>query len=587
MDLTFVLFFLPICLAFIIFLFESIIWRYLAVAFGFFALSFFSLYIYFNNQTTAYTFSHELEWLVIILDFLLLGYFFWQGFLYKNKLVSILALLGITLLTVAEWNAPSEDSFTLIIDEFSKLMFLIINIVGGVIVLYALKYVEHETFSPFRKKLFIAYLLVFLSIMNLIVSANNILLFFFLFELTALASYLLIGFRKDEISIKNSLLALWMNQLGGVAILIGILLAEFFFKTISFDLLLLQKNELALIVASFLVIAALIKGAMLPFDKWLLGAMVAPTPVSAMLHSATMVKIAPFIILKLSPILAGSLLGLAVAIFSGFVFLAASYFALSRDIFKEVLGYSTIAMLALMILMASIGTTKSLYIAMILMLFHAISKALLFLTAGVLEKNRQIKKISQMGGLINTAGLSVFFIVIGFISLVLPPFGAFMGKVFAIESIAKELGLNIWFILPLSGMIVGSVLMTLLYFKITSSILSKNQESSSKEKIDSGFLIPLVLLLVFLFVTGFAFFKTDANFKIYLFVLPLFFILLVLFLLYKIPLKYEAAREYHCGENERFEAGNFYFELDERVTKKIYLFFTVFFVGFIFFGVLS
>ncbi|MDQ1339712.1 MAG: ech hydrogenase subunit, partial [Campylobacterota bacterium] len=532
-------------------------------------------------------FSHAAELTVVILDFLLLGYFFWQGFLHKNKLVFILALLGITLLAAAEWNVPNEDSFSLIIDEFSKLMFLIINIVGGVIVLYALKYIEYENISSFRKKLFIAYLLVFLSIMNLIVSANNILLFFFLFELTALASYLLIGFRKDEISTKNSLLALWMNQLGGVAILIGALLSEFFFKTISFDLLLLQKNEFALIVVSFLVMAAFIKGAMLPFDKWLLGAMVAPTPVSAMLHSATMVKIAPFMILKLSPLLAGSLLGLTTAIFSGFVFLAASYFALSRDIFKEILGYSTIAMLALMILMASIGTTESLYIAMILMVFHAISKALLFLTAGVLEKNLQIKKISQMGGLINAARLSVFFIVIGFISLVLPPFGAFMGKVFAIESVTKELGLNIWFILPLLALTIGSVVMTLLYFKITSSILSKNQEASSKEKIDFGFLIPLVLLLIFLFVTGFAFFKTDANFKIYLFALPLFFILLVLFFLYKIPLKYKTAREYHCAESERFEAGNFYFELDENIVKKIYLFFTLFFVGFIFFGVLS
>lgn len=587
MDLVFVLFFLPICLAFIIFLFESIIWRYLTITFGFFTLSFFSLDIYFNNQTTAYTFSHTIEWIVIILDFLLLGYFFWQGFLHKSKLVSILALLGIALLAIAEWNAPSEDSFSLIIDEFSKLMFLIINIVGGVIVLYALKYVEHETFWAFRKKLFIAYLLIFLSIMNLIVSANNILLFFFLFELTALASYLLIGFRKDEISTKNSLLALWMNQLGGVAILIGVLLAEFFFKTTSFDLLLLQKNEFALIVASFLVMAALIKGAMLPFDKWLLGAMVAPTPVSAMLHSATMVKIAPFMILKLSPLLAGSLLGLSTAIFSGFVFLTASYLALSRDIFKEILGYSTIAMLALMILMASIGTIESLYIAMILMFFHAISKALLFLTAGVLEKNHQIKKVSQMGGLVNTASLSVFFIVIGFTSLVLPPFGAFMGKVFAIESITKELSFNIWFILPLAALTIGSVVMTLLYFKITSSILSKNQESSSKEKIDFGFLIPLVLLLIFLFLTGFAFFKTDVDFKIYLFALPLFFIFLVLFLLYKIPLKYETAKEYHCAESERFEAGNFYFELGERVTKKVYLFFTLFFVGFIFFGVLS
>jgi ech hydrogenase subunit A len=185
--------------------------------------------------------------------------------------------------------------------------------------------------------------------------------------------------------------------------------------------------------------AALVKGASLPFEGWLLGAMVAPTPVSAMLHSATMVKIAPYLILKLSPALALSVVGGIISVIGALVFVSASYLALSRSMFKEVLGYSTVALLGLMMALAAVGTSESIALAMALMLFHALSKALLFLSAGALERLHHAKEIGDMKGMVERSPKTVGFILFGFMSLTLPPFGLFMGKMFAIESVASLL----------------------------------------------------------------------------------------------------------------------------------------------------
>lgn len=134
----------------------------------------------------------------------------------------------------------------------------------------------------------------------------------------------------------------------------------------------------------------------MPFSKWLLGAMVAPTPVSALLHSSTMVKIAPFIILRLSPALKDTPVAYVIMALTGFVFIAAAIGALSQDNFKRILAHSTIALLALMIMMAAVATPVTITASLILVLFHGISKSMLFLNAGILEKVFHLKQSSDM-----------------------------------------------------------------------------------------------------------------------------------------------------------------------------------------------
>jgi ech hydrogenase subunit A len=501
MEMVFALISVPLIAAAVLLLLQSTKAQYTLVALTSGIVSVLSAVLLTTGGEIAFSMPFYMEYALAAADVVLLLFFAWQGIIYGSRLVTALALLQLLLFVVAEALSPVSVSPAFVANELSKLMFGIVNIVGSLIVLYAVRYMAFEKMGALRKRLFLAYLLGFISVMNALVVANNILIFFFLFEMTTLASYLLIGFRKDAAAQHNALKALWMNQVGGAAILLAALVAIAQFDTLDFDVLLASSGGHLLLGIALLCMAAFVKGAAIPFDGWLLGAMVAPTPVSAMLHSATMVKIAPFMILKFSPVLAGTLLGGVVSAMGAFVFVAAAYLALSRDLFKEILGYSTIALLGLMMSLAAVGTEEARGLAMMLMVFHALSKALLFLTAGVLEKNHALKSVEAMKGLVRVAPASVAFIILGFVSLTLPPFGLFMGKLFAIELIARQLVEAPWFVLVLLGVVVGSILLTLLYFKVVSALLSKGEDlyPQQREKLSFGFALPLTLLSLLIF----------------------------------------------------------------------------------------
>ena len=444
-----------------------------------FVLGAFSLInIEYSSALVEVVFSDSIHMFFLAVDCLVLIYFLWQGYLKKNRLVVSLAILQIVLFTYVMMLSPQVGSNDIFIDNISSVMYLIINIVGGIIIIFALKYIESEPFERVKKNGFIAMLFFFLSVMNFIVSTNNIEIFFMLFELTTLCSYLLIAYRGDEVSVENSLKALWMNQIGGVAILIALIFSVHYYDTVYFDKLISNIESIYLLPIVFLALAGFIKGASIPFDKWLLGAMVAPTPVSAILHSATMVKIAPYLMLKLAPAMSG-FVSVTVSLIGTFVFFAASLLALSKDYFKEILGLSTIALLALMMALAAIGTEEATDAAIILIMFHAISKALLFLQAGILEKSFHLKYVNEIDGLVNRSPLVVFFIIIGFASLTLPPFGAFIAKFMAIESIANEMIDNPIYAVALVFIALGSVFLTLLYFKVVTKLFAKDVDSTS------------------------------------------------------------------------------------------------------------
>ncbi len=416
-----------------------------------------------------------LDMLFLVADFGLLAYFVSQGVKHKHNIVSGLAIAQTVLLVILILIRPHTDAPKLIVDELAVFMFMLVNIVGGLIAIYALQYIKDENCSEEKRRYFIALLLVFLGVMNLLSCSNDIEWFFLAFELTTLSSFLLIRFRMDEISMGNALRALWMNQIGGVAIILGLIISSLTLGTISFsEILNAEFGGLAFLSVALFSIAAMVKGAQIPFDKWLLGAMVAPTPVSAILHSATMVKIAPFLIIKLSPVLAGTLAGYLVMLTGGLVFVAAALIALGKDNFKEILAYSTIGLLGLMILLGAMGTKLAITAALMLMLFHGIAKALLFLEAGILEKVFHAKKLHEMVRLVERGPISVFLIVFGFLSLTLPPFGAFIGKWLAIETASFNASTNILNLVFMLLITLGSVILILLYFRVMGVILSKD-----------------------------------------------------------------------------------------------------------------
>lgn len=539
---------------------------YIYVAF----LMMLSLNIFFTAQksTISSNFPDIFHTVFIILDIVLLLYFLYQGVKNKNKLVFAFAFIQIVLFVFVIFATPTQKSYDMIVDFSSLVMLLVVNIVGGIIIIYALKYIQNEDFKECKKNLFIAILFFFLGVMNLLVTTNNIEIFFFAFELTTLCSYLLIRYREDDIAIANALLALWMNQIGAVFILLSLLVGIYFYDTIYFDILLSIIDQHFLVPLTLLIVAAFVKGASIPFDKWLVGAMVAPTPVSAILHSATMVKIAPYLILKLSSAFS-PILSMIVLLFGSFIFMSASLLALSKDFFKEILGYSTIALLGLMMAIAAIGTKESTAIVLILIVFHAISKALLFFQAGMLEKVYHLKYLHDIDYLASRSKLIVFFILVGFASLTLPPFGAFIGKFSSIELLCSLIEQNILYLFPFVFILLGSVFLTLLYFKVVTKLLPKSDMKYEKVsipytyKLSSFFLVSLLIYGVYI--------SYEYNFLGTLELLVSSLLLIItLAMLFVVKLKnIKRVKEYNCGEKDQRELGAFYFDISNRYKKLI------------------
>ncbi len=528
---------------------------------GVLSLSALALLVWFDERFVSFALPYFIQYFFIGVDTVLLLFFVWVGLRTKHALVTLLAIVQLLLFVGVLWIAPHESGHDIAVDRLSAMMYLVINLVGGVIVVYALEYIETEPFTQVKKNRFVAILMLFLGIMNLAVSANSIEIFFLAFELTTLSSYLLIGYRQDEISITNSLKALWMNQIGGVMILLGILSSIMLYSTLYFDRLIANASGQMLLPIVFLIFAAFVKGAMFPFHSWLLGAMVAPTPVSAILHSATMVKIAPFLILKLAPSFS-LFLSTTVALLGGFVFVVASLMALNRDFFKEILALSTVALLALMMALAALGNEKATMAAMILIFFHAISKALLFLQAGVLEKLYHAKYISDINSLVDKAPRTIFFILIGFASLMLPPFGAFVAKFMALEALSEAIVTNLLYLFVLLCLIVGGIVLAILYFKVASKLLAiDTTHNSPNEKIPLLYFIPSTLLVGLLVVCVWSIYEHLGAIESLLALV----IILSLPLLSRINLTHsKPMHEYNCGEIDTFEISIYYFDLKQQ-----------------------
>ncbi|MCX6076138.1 MAG: proton-conducting transporter membrane subunit [Campylobacterales bacterium] len=559
----------PLFFALVVMVSGVVIRNIFAIAFVI-GLSFLSISnIFVFHAPTETILPHFFHNLFILLDGMVLLFFLWQGVKTKNSLVKIFALFQIVLYVVVLLLSPTLISNDVLIDEISSVMYLIINIVGGIIIVYALKYIESEEFSRAKKNGFIAMLFFFLSVMNFIVSTNNIEIFFLLFELTTLCSYILIGYRGDEMSVLNAQKALWMNQIGGVAILVALIFSILQYKTVYFDVLIANIDAFYLLPIVFLAIAAFVKGASIPFDKWLLGAMIAPTPVSAILHSATMVKIAPYLMLKLAPAMSG-FVSLTITLLGTFVFFAASLLALGKDYFKEILGYSTIALLGLMMALAAIGTPEAIVACLTLIVFHAISKALLFLQAGILEKSFHLKYVNDIDGLINNSPLVVFFIIVGFASLTIPPFGAFIAKFMAIETIASEIIKNPLYVFALIFLALGSAFLTLLYFKVVTKLFVKDVETKTVDiKISKFYTIPSYLLLILLVVGIYISFELELLSSLEI-IVPLFLVaivpLLFALILFK---KADRVKEYNCGEKDDIQLNMYYFHMPSVIKKDI------------------
>jgi ech hydrogenase subunit A len=378
---------------------------------------------------------HWLNTVMMVIEGAMGLYVVYVGLRARRPLIVALMLAQAGLMVWLECAHGSElkTANNFLVDKFSVIMALINGVVGGGICLYALGYmreyheVAHREVAD-RRPLFFALLFIFMGAMFGIIFVNNLLWLFLFWEITTLCSFLLIGYTQTAEARQNALRALVMNLAGGLAFALAIVWFHRQSGSIELQALITSKQSLALLPAALLCFAGITKSAQLPFSGWLLGAMVAPTPVSALLHSSTMVKAGVYLVLRMAPVVSGTTVGYLVALVGAVTFLAGSMAAITTSDAKKVLAWSTIANLGLIVMCGGIGTYEAVWAGILLIIFHAVAKCLLFLCVGVVEHRLHSRDIEAMSGLILNMPRLAVMMQVGMAGMFLAPFGMLISK---------------------------------------------------------------------------------------------------------------------------------------------------------------
>jgi len=309
-------------------------------------------------------------------------------------------------------------------DGLGALYALLATGIGGAVFTYATAYLprhlEHEQRPQADGRRFHALMALFLVAMVGLATAQDLLLLFLFWDLTAIASYLLIGFDRQHREARlSALMALLVTGVSAVLLLIGILVLRAEYGTTSIPELLGRAatgpaGPAVTLAGALIAVGALAKSAQAPLHFWLPRAMAAPTPVSAYLHSAAMVAAGVFLLSRLHPLLASSPALLDGLLAVGVVSMAVGgLLALSEDHLKRLLAYSTIAQYGYVVTMLGVGGAAGAAAACFYVLAHALAKSALFMTSGAVTEATGGKALSEVGGLA-AAGLAALPLTIGF-----------------------------------------------------------------------------------------------------------------------------------------------------------------------------
>lgn len=353
------------------------------------------------------------------------------------------------------WSPDLGLSLSFRADGLGLLFALLISGVGTLVVVYAGGYLQgHRDLGKFY-----AWLLVFMGSMLGVALSENMLSLFVFWELTSISSFLLIGFEHErETARAAARQAFLITAGGGLALLGGILLLGQAAGTLEFSALLnraqaVKSTPFYVPAVLLILLAAFTKSAQFPFHFWLPNAMEAPTPVSAYLHSATMVKAGVYLLARLGPALNGTDLWLyAVGGVGAVTMLVGGFLALSQTDLKRLLAYSTVSALGLLTLLIGLASPHALEAAVVLLLAHGLYKGALFLVAGILDHETGTRDITQLGGLFSSMQRTAIAGGLAALSMAgLPPLFGFIAKEMYYE-VGIEYGLLLATAIVLGGL---------------------------------------------------------------------------------------------------------------------------------------
>lgn len=407
------------------------------------------------------------------------------------------------------WAPTAGIYLSLWIDGLSLFFLLLILGMGVLIAWYAAFYLADEA----RVHLFYGSFFLFITGMVGVVSSANLICLLIFWELTSVSSFLLIGFwGEKETARYGASKALFVTFLGGLALLAGFILIGMDSGTLEWPELLRQGYRLpggaeGFAIFACLMIGAFTKSAQFPFHIWLPNAMAAPTPVSAYLHSATMVKAGIFLLLRLSPLLRELPYWSPVLVTVGAITLAVgAVLAVRERDLKALLAYSTVSQLGLMVALLGASEAGQVEGVIFYLIHHAVFKAGLFLIVGILDHEAGTRRWEDLGGLARqmplTAGCSV---VLGLSMAGVPLLGGFLGKEVFYEAIwAWRTGGWVWGAVAVTA--VSASVLTFVYsfifFYHTFFERPARQEPVCVHDPAAGFLFPSLLLAAATVVIG-------------------------------------------------------------------------------------
>ena len=362
-----------------------------------------------------------------------------------------LAPHGSSLLETSMGFLPGME-FAFRIDGLSLVFGLLISGIGFLILLHASYYMANYD----RQAHFYTYLMLFMGAMIGMVFSDNLIVLFIFWEITSVASFFLIGFdHHAEKSRQAALQALLITGFGGLCLFFAVILTGNITCTYIISELLEQSIHLGnhpqyYLILTLTILAAITKSAQFPFHFWLPGAMQAPTPVSAYLHSATMVNAGVFLLMRIYPIMGGTMMWkYSLMITGGITMFLGAFFAMGQRDLKRILAFTTISALGTMTLLVGIDTADSLKAALVFFVVHGLYKGGLFMIAGIIDKSTGTRDIYKLHGLYKKMPVTTIVTVLALISMAgLPPMLGFIGKELIYEA-KMQLPDVSWLLLPL------------------------------------------------------------------------------------------------------------------------------------------
>ena len=379
----------------------------------------------------------------------------------QAALQSTAVLEGRTPFESYDWIPALGIRLSMRMDTLSWIMALIVTGVGALVMLYCRWYFRGTSEGVGQ---FSAVLLAFAGAMYGLVLTDDLVVLLMFWEVTSVLSYLLIGYyHRRGASRRSALQALLVTSLGGLVMLIGVVLLVVEAGTSSLSTILAEAPAGPVVNAALvlLLVGALSKSAIFPFHFWLPGAMAAPTPVSAYLHAAAMVKAGIYLIARFAPVYAVAPPWRPIVISLGvFTMLLGGWQALRETDLKRILAFGTVSQLGLLAVVLGFGTQDAALAGLAMLIGHALFKSCLFLVVGVIDRQLSTRDIRELTGVGRQAPVMATFAIIAIGSMVgiIPTIG-FVAKEGALTALLYEASAGSpWGIVAFAGVVVGSVL---------------------------------------------------------------------------------------------------------------------------------